>query len=77
MGWVILERTQRRLIKTQKALFDNGAKSGNKITAEKTEKRMRKQFEAKDYLQVTTIKSYFSRRAAKNKKGEIMEDDVL
>ena len=41
MGWAIPERTQRRLNETQKAflnqLFDSGAKSGNKITAEKAE----------------------------------------
>ena len=38
---------------------------------------MRKQFDPRDYLPVTTIKSYFSRRAAKKKKGEIIEDDVV
>ena len=68
MGWVILERTQRQLIKTQKALFDNGAKSGNKITAEKAEKRMRKQFEPKDYLQVTTISLIFLEELLRTKK---------
>ena len=81
MGWAIPERTQRRFNKTQKAflnqLFDSGAKSGNKITAEKAEQRMCKQFDPRDYLSVTTIKSYFSRRAAKKKKGEIIEDDVV
>ena len=41
MGCAIPERTQRQLNKIQKAfltqLFDSGAKSGNKITAEKAE----------------------------------------
>ena len=49
-------------------LFDDGLRSGNKITAEKAEKRMRKEFVPEDYLPVTTIKSYFARRAAKKKK---------
>ena len=57
--------------------LDSGAKSGNKITAEKAEQRMRKQFDPTDYLPVTTIKSYFSKRVAKKKKREIIEDDVV
>ena len=67
MDWAIQERTQKRLNKTR----------FNKLTTEKAEQRMRKQFERRDYLQVTSIKSYFSRRAAKKKKGEITEDDVV
>ena len=55
MGWAIPERTKRQLKKMQEAflnqLFDNGAKSGNKIT----EQRMRKQFDPKDYLPVTIV----------------------
>ena len=42
-------------------LFDDGLRSGNKITAEKAEKRMHKEFLPEDYLPVTTIKSNFSR----------------
>ena len=37
---------------------------------------MRKQFDSEDYLPVSTIKSYFSRRASNKKKGEIIDDDV-
>ena len=77
----LLQKEHRRLNKTQKAflnqLFDNGTKSGNKITAEKAEQRMGKQFDPRDYLPVTPVKSYFSRRAAKKKKVEIVEDDVV
>ena len=57
--------------------LDSGAKSTNKITAEKAEQRMRKQFDPTDKLPVTTIKSYFSKRVAKKKKREIIEDDVV
>ena len=46
MSWAIPERMQRRLNKTRKTflnqLFDNCAKSGNKITAEKAEQRIPK-----------------------------------
>ena len=58
-------------------LFHSGAKSGNKIAAEKDEQRMSKQFDPRDYLPGTTIKSYFSRRVTKKKKGEIIKDDVV
>ena len=37
---------------------------------------MRKQFDPEDYLPVSTIKSYFSRRASKKKKGEIVDNNV-
>ena len=56
--------------------IDNGEKSGNKVSAEKAEQKMWKQFDPEDYLPVGTIKSYFSRRASKKKKGEIADDDV-
>ena len=80
MGWAILERVQRRLTATQKEflnkLLDDGEKSGNKVSAEKAKQKMRKQFDPEDYLPVSTIKSYFSRRASKKKKGEIVDEDV-
>ena len=80
MGWAIPERVQRRLTTAQKEflhkLLDDGEKSGNKVSAEKAKQKMRKQFDPEDYLPVSTIKSYFSRRASKNKKGEIVDDDV-
>ena len=77
----LYQKEHRRSNKTQNAflnqLFHSGVKSRNKITAEKAEQSMCKQFDSRDYLTVTTIKSYFSRRAAKKKKGEIIEDDVV
>ena len=80
MGWAIPERVQRRLTATQKEflnkLLDDGEKSGNKVSAEKAKQKMRKQFDPEDYLPVSTIKSYFSRRASKKKKGEIVDEDV-
>ena len=57
-------------------MFDDGDKSGNKVSAEKAEQKKRKQFDPKDYLPVSTIESYFSRRASKKKKGEIVDEDV-
>ena len=80
MGWAIPERVQRRLTAAQKEflnkLLDDGEKSGNKVSAEKAKQKMRKQFDPEDYLPVSTIKSYFSRRASKKKKGEIVDDDA-
>ena len=80
MGWAIPERVQRKLTAAQKEFlnksFDDGEKSGNKVSAEKNKQKMRKQFDSEDYLPVSTIKSYFSRRASKKKKGEIIDDDV-
>ena len=80
MGWAIPERVQRRLTAAQKEflnkLLDDGEKSGNKVSAEKAKQKMQKQFDPEDYLPVSTIKSYFSRRASKKKKGEIVDEDV-
>ena len=50
--------------------------SGNKVSAEKAEQKMRIQFDPEDYLPVSTIKSYFLRRASKKKKGEIVDDNL-
>lgn len=76
MGWAIPERTKRQLKKMQEAflnqLFDNGAKSGNKITLQ--QKKLNKQC-VNNSTQLLTQLSYFSRRAAKKKKEEIVEDD--
>ena len=80
MEWAIPERVQKRLTAAEKKvlhkLLGDGEKSGNKVTAEKAKQKMRKQFDPEDYLPVSTIKSYFSRRASKKKKGEIVDDDV-
>lgn len=53
-------------------LFNEGEKSGNKVSAEKAEKQIRKKFDVEDYLPVNTIKSYFSRRSALIRKGDIV-----
>ena len=80
MRWAIPERVQRRLTSAQKEflnkLFDDGEKSGNKVGTEEAEQKMRKQFAPEYYLSGSTIKSYFSRRASKKKKGKIVDDDV-
>ena len=80
MGWTIPERVQRRLTAAQKEflnkLLDDGKKSDNKVSAEKAKQKIQKQFDPEDYLPVSTIKSYFSRRASKKKKGEIVDNNV-
>ena len=53
-------------------LFDNGAKSGNKITLQ--QKKLNKQC-VNNSTQLLTQLFYFSRKAAKKKKEEIVEDD--
>ena len=45
--------------------------SGNKVSAEKAEQKMRKQFDPEDYLPVSTIKL-----ASKKKNGEIVDDNL-
>ena len=52
-------------------MFDDGEMSGNKVSAEKAEQKMRKQFDPEDYLPVSTIKL-----ASKKKKGEIVDDNL-
>ena len=42
----------------------------------KPNRKCEKQFDPEDYLPVSTIKSYFSTRASKKKKGEIFDDNV-
>ena len=73
MGWAIPVRIVRRLTDAQKEflnkIFDEGASTGNKSSAEKAERKMRNHFTPNDYLRVSTIKSYFSRRVAMIKKG--------
>ena len=51
--------------------IDDGEMSGNKVSAEKAEQKMRKQFDPEDYLPVSTIKL-----ASKKKKGEIVDDNL-
>jgi len=65
MGWAISKRNCRRLTNAQKnfwnKLFDEGEKNGCKETP-------------KDYLPISTIKSYFSRRAKNIRIGKIVAD---
>ena len=82
MSWPIPERTKRQLKKMQEAflnqLFDNGAKSGNKITLH--QKKLNKQCVNNSTPRFTFQRQqlpYFLRRAATKKKGEIVEDDDL
>ena len=74
-GWAIPERTNRRLTVAQKTLlnniYDRGELSGNKASAAKAEKELRKVLTPAEYLPVSTIKSYFSRRTVLKKKGKI------
>ena len=52
-------------------IFSEGEKKGCKATAENALAKMRMQFMPKDYLPVSTIRSYFSRGAKKVCSGEI------
>ena len=75
LGWAIPKRYNRRLSEEQKSflnnIFSEREKKGCKATAENALAKMRMQFMPKDYLPVSTIRSYFSRRAKKVCSGEI------
>lgn len=75
LGWAIPKRYNRRLSEEQKSFLNNifieGEKKGCKATAENALAKMRMQFMPKDYLPVSIIRSYFSRRAKKVCSGEI------
>ena len=79
-GWGIPGRVQRRLTDTQKRLlnklYDDGKKSGNKVSAVQTEKQLRKTLTLDKYLPVAIIKSYFSMRTQLIKHGKIVDDSV-
>ena len=57
-------------------IYDDGKKSGNKLSAVQAEKQLRKTLKPDEYLPVATIKSYFSRRAQLIKQGKIADDSV-
>jgi hypothetical protein len=75
MGWAIPKRSNRRLNDEQKSflnrIFDEGEKKGCKETPETASAKIKETFTPKDYLPVSTIKSYFSRRAKKVRTGEV------
>ena len=74
--WAIPERVTRSLTSAQKSVLnkisDRGEQSGNKASTEKAEKELRKALKAAEYLPVSKIKSYFSRRTALKKKKKII-----
>lgn len=82
-GWAIPKRVTRRLTKAQKTIlnkiYDHGEVSGNKASADKAEKELRRVLKPPEWLLVSTIKSYFSRRTALKKKGKITtaEEDMV
>ena len=79
-GWGIPSRVERRLTDTQKTplnkIYDDGKKSGNKLSAAQAEKQLRKTLTPNEYLQVAIMKSYFSRRTQLVKQGKIVDDSV-
>ena len=79
-GWGIPGRVQRWQTDTQKRLlkkiYDDGKKSGNKLSAVQTEKQLKKTLTPDEYLPVATIKSYFSRKTQLIKQGKIVDDSV-
>ena len=75
MGWAIpihhCRQLNDRLQTFLKKLFDDGERTGNKLTAEEVFHEMQNKFSASEYLPVGTIKSYFSRRASQFRTGKI------
>ena len=78
--WGIPGRVQRQLTDTHKCLlnkiYDDGKKSGNKLSAAQAEKQLRKTLTPEEYLPAATIKSYFLRRTQLIKHGKIVDDSV-
>ena len=80
MGWAIPKRNVRRFNDTQKQflnkLFDDGELTKSKVSPEMALKKMKDVFDPKDFLPLTSIKSYFSRRAKKIQEGTENIDDL-
>jgi len=78
-GWAIPERVTRRLTAVQKKfldkIYDHSEVTGNKASAERAEKDQRSVLKVEEWLLVSTIKSYFSRRTTLKKKGKIKISD--
>ena len=74
MGWAIPKRNNRTLTPEQKnflnKLFDQGECTGSKVSGEDALKLMKEQLERSQFLPLTSIKSYFSRRAKKLREGK-------
>ena len=81
MGWAIPIRNCRRLNDRLQTflnkLFNDGERTGNKLTAEEVFQEMRNKFSFTEYLPVGTIRSYFSRRASQFRTGKINLDDDI
>ena len=58
-------------------MFDDGERTGNKVTAEEVFQEMLRKFSASEYLPVCMIKSCFSRRASLFRTGKIILDDKI
>ena len=78
MGWAIPICNCRRLNDRQQTflnkLFDDGERTGNKLTAEGVFQEMQNKFSSSEYLPVGTIKTYFNRRASQFRTGKITLD---
>ena len=81
MGWAIPICNCRQLNDRQRIflnkLFDDGERTGNKVTAEEVFQEMLNKFSASEYLPVRMIKSYFSRRASQFRTGKVILDDEI
>ena len=81
MGWAIPKRSTRRLSNIQKTflnkLFDEGEKSGSKVTAEHALKLMKEEFDPVNFLPLSSIKSYFSRRKKAIHDGKSQIGEIL
>ena len=81
MGWAIPICNCRQLNDRQRIflnkLFDDGERTGKKVTAEEVFQEMLNKFSASEYLPVRMIKSYFSRRASQFRTGKVILDDEI
>ena len=81
MGSAIPIHNCRRLNDIQRTflnkLFDDGERTGKKLTAEELFQEMRNKFSASEHLPVGTIKPYFSRSASQFRTGKIILDDDI
>ena len=81
IGWAIPKRCTRRLNVVQKnflnKVFDDGTVSKSKVSAEKALQMMKESLQPKDFLPLSSIKSYFSRRGKYIREGKSFIGEIL
>ena len=81
IGWAIPKRHTRRLNFVQKSflnkVFDDGEVNKSKVSAEKALQMMKGALQPNEFLPLTSIKSYFSRRAKNIREGKSFIGEIL